>query len=160
MRSARNTACLAAIAIAAAVAVAGCGAGNPTEGLVSNIDKARNARSLTGLQTGLVALGLAQADAAGGTAATVAAALQAKDPTNRYTTGPPTDVGIIQVLGGGGGAVMLVAINSPPGSGREPYYLAAWQDAGTTRYYAGHQAPVYTPSTPAGAGWGANPPSV
>jgi len=158
MRSARNTACLAATAIALAVAVAGCGAGDPAEGLVSNIDKARNARSLIGLQTGLVALGLAQADAAGGTAATVAATLQVKDPTNRYTTAPPTDVGIIQVLGGGGGAVMLVAINSPPGSGREPYYLAAWQEAGATRYYAGHQPPTYTPGTPAGAGWSTTPP--
>jgi hypothetical protein len=151
MRRARKAVCLTAAGLV--LVLAGCGESDPTEGLVSNVDKARNAASLAGLQTGLVTVALVEAAAPGGTAQDIAAGLQAKDPTNRYTTSPPTAAGIIQVLGGGGSPVMLVSINSSPSSGREPYFVAAWQGGGTTMYYAGHQPPAYSPGAPAGAGW-------
>ena len=85
----------------------------------------------------------------------LAAALEAKDPSNRYVTTVPTNTGVVQVVGGGGGPVMLVAM-SDPGSegGRSPPYVGVWQGAGTTRYYAGTAAPAYTTSrrpAPAGA---------
>jgi hypothetical protein len=158
MRSARHTVCLMAAALA--LAAPGCaGSGqDPAEGLVSNVDKARNAASLSALQTGLVTLGLIQAENPGAPVQSLVAALQARDATNRYTTAAPTDAGIIQVLGGGGQPVMLVAISSAPGSGREPYYLAAWQDGGNTRYYVGRQAPPYSAQEPTGAGWSTTPP--
>ena len=132
MRSVRTRACLLAAGLV--LVLPGCaGVGDePAEGLISNVDKARNAASIAGLQTEsrdrrARAGRRSRRDAP----AIVVAALQAKDPTNRYTTAPPTDAGIVQVLGGGGGPVMLVAINSAPSSGREPYYVAAWQGGGT-----------------------------
>ena len=140
-------------------AAAGCGAGDPTEGLISNLDKARAARTLTSLQQGLITAQVASADSAGGGAAGLAAALQQRDPSNRYTTAPPTDVGIVQVEGGGGGPVLLVGITDVPSAGRPPYYLAAWENAGTTMYYIGRQPPAYTPSQPSGAGWSTTPPT-
>jgi hypothetical protein len=140
------------------LALGACGSDDPAEGLLSNIDKARSAKSLSSLQTGLVTLGLVQSEVPGAAPSSVAAALQAKDPTNRYTTAAPTDAGIVQVVGGGGGAVMLVAVNSGPSDSREPVYLAAWQGGGTTMYYAGPQPPAYTSSVPSGAGWSAAPP--
>ena len=114
------------------LALGACGNDDPAEGLLSNIDKARSAKSLSSLQTGLVTLGLVQSEAPGGAPSGVAAALQAKDPTNRYTTAAPTDAGIVQVIGGGGGAVMLVAVNSASSDSREPVYLAACLGGGTT----------------------------
>ena len=140
------------------LALGACGNDDPAEGLLSNIDKARSAKSLSSLQTGLVTLGLVQSEAPGASPQSVTAALQAKDPTNRYTTAVPTDAGIVQVVGGGGGPVMLVAVNSGPSDSRDPLYLAAWQGSGTTMYYAGAQPPAYASSVPAGAGWSATPP--
>ena len=156
MRIARRAACIAAAGLV--LALGACGNDKPAEGLLSNIDKARNAKSLASLQTGLVTLGLVQADSPGGSAQNVAAALQAKDPTNRYTTAAPTDAGIVQVVGGGGAPVMLVSVNSAPSDSRDPLYVAAWQGAGTTMYYAGAPAPAYTSSAPSGPGWSATPP--
>lgn len=156
MRCARRATCIAAAGLV--LALGACGNDEPAEGLLSNIDKARNAKSLSSLQTGLVTLGLVQADSAAGSAQSVAASLQSKDPTNRYTTGAPTDAGIVQVVGGSGGPVMLVSVNSAATDSREPYYLAAWQGAGTTMYYGGPQPPAYTPSAPSGAGWSTTPP--
>ncbi len=83
----------------------------------------------------------------------MAAALQAKDPTNRYTTAMPTDTGIVQVVGGSGGPVMLVSMSASPSAGRAPNYVAGWQGGGTTMYYVGREPPAYSPSAPAGAGW-------
>jgi hypothetical protein len=151
----RRAACLLVAGLV--LALPACG-NDPAEGLLSNVDKARNARSLSSIQTGLVTLGLVQTEAPGGSAQSIAGALQAKDPTNRYTTAPPSDIGIVQVAGGSGGPVMLVAINSPPSAGRDPYYVAAWQGQGTTMYYAGLQPPVFAQSAPAGNGWSATPP--
>src|SRR5215210_1705192 len=112
----RRAACLLVAGLV--LALPACGNDDPAEGLLSNVDKARNARSLSSIQTGLVSLGLVQTEAPGGSAQTIAAALQAKDPTNRYTTAPPSDIGAVQVAGGSGGPVMLVSINSPPGEPR------------------------------------------
>jgi hypothetical protein len=158
MRSVRTRACLLAAGLA--LVLPGCaGVGDkPAEGLISNVDKAHNAASIAGLQTSLVTVALVQAAAPGGSAGNLVAALQAKDPTNRYTTTSPTAAGTVQVLGGGGGPVMLVAINSAPGAGREPYFVAAWQGGGSTMYYVGHQPPAYSASPPAGPGWSASLP--
>ncbi len=152
----RRIACLAAAGLV--LALAGCGDSRPAEGLISNVDKARNAASIAGLQTSLVSAALVQADAPGGSADDLVAALQAKDPTNRYTTATPTAAGIVQVVGGGGGPVMLVSINSDPSSGRAPYYVAAWQGGGSTMYYVAHESPAYATEAPAGPGWSATLP--
>ena len=152
---------IAAMTLAAfAPVLPGCGNSDPAEGLVSNIDKARNARTLTSLQQALISVNLVQSETGGAGPAALAAALQERDPSNRYTTGPPTDVGVVQVLGGGGGAVMLVGINSPPSSPRKPYYLALWENGGATLYYVGEQPPQFTAQQPAGPGWGNTPPQA
>ena len=79
----------------------------------------------------------------------LAAALQAKDPTNRYTTAAPTDAGIVQVLGGGGGPVMLVSISASRVGGREPVVRrGAGRERAATMYYVGHEPPAYTAERP------------
>jgi hypothetical protein len=156
MRSARGLACLSAAGLV--LALAGCGNDDPAEGLISNVDKARTAASIAGLQTGLVTGAVVQADNPAATADSLAAALQAKDPSNRYTTATPTEAGIVQVVGGGGGPLMLVSINSDPSSGRELYYVAAWQGEGRTMFYVGRQPPTYAATAPAGPGWSATLP--
>jgi hypothetical protein len=147
------------VAVLAAV-LSACGAGNPSEGLISNLDKARSARTLTSLQQGLITVQSAASEGGASSAAALAAALQQRDPSNRYTTAPPTDVGIVQVLGSGGGPVMLVGINSAPGSPRPPYYLAVWESAGSTMFYMAQQPPQFTATAPATAGWSSSPPVV
>ena len=151
LRRLRTVGCLGAAGFV--LVLSGCAQEDPAEGVVSNVDKARNAASLSALQTGLVTVALIQADSAAGTAQDMAAALQAKDPASRYTTATPTAAGIVQVAGGGGGPVMLVTINSSPSNGREPYYVAAWQGEGSTMYYASRKPPAYSASAPADAGW-------
>ena len=151
MRGFRTLACLAVAGLA--LASAGCGGSDAPEGLVSNVDKARNAASVAALQTGLATVALVEADSPGATAESLVPALQAKDPTNRYTTAPPTAPGIVQVLGGGGGPVMLVSLNSGPDAGRQPFYVAVWQGAGSSMYYVGQDPPAYAAETPAGPGW-------
>jgi hypothetical protein len=146
--------------VAAAAALTACGAGDPSEGLISNVDKARSARTLASLQQGLITVQTAGAEGGAASAAGLAAALQQRDPSNRYTTAPPTDVGIVQVVGGGGSPVMLLGISAPPGSSRPPDYLAVWQSGGSTMFYVGRQPPQYTASAPSGAGWSASPPAL
>jgi hypothetical protein len=153
-----GTLCALGLVLAFAGGAAGCGGTDPAEGLISNVDKARTARTLTSLQQGLITAQVVSAESAGGSAPALAAALQQHDPSNRYTTAPPTDVGIVQVEGGGGGPVMLVGISAPPSAPRPPYYLAAWESGGTTLYYLGRQPPAYSPSPPSGAGWSTSPP--
>jgi hypothetical protein len=145
---------------ALACSLSACGDSDPTEGLVSNVDKARGARTLVSLQQGLIAAQTVAAEGGGGGAAQLAAVLQQRDPSNRYTTAPPTDVGIVQVVGGGGGPVMLIGISGPPSSARPPDYLAVWASAGTTRFYSGQQPPGYSAAAPAGPGWGDSPPQA
>src|SRR5262245_8274734 len=96
--------------------LSGCGGDSkPAEGIISSVDKARAAQALSSLQQGLITIQTTAAEGGGAppTAADLAAALQQRDPNDRYTTAPPTDVGIVQVLGGGGGPVMLVGISGP-----------------------------------------------
>ena len=155
MWRARYISCL--IAVALVTATAGCGAEGGT-GFGDSVDKARAAKTLSSLQTGLVTLNIVQADSGGAAVQDVAAALQAKDPTNRYTTAPPTTAGVVQVLGGRGGPVMLVAMSDPGAEGRAPQYVGVWQGSGTTMYYAGTAAPAFTTQAPAGPGWGSTLP--
>jgi hypothetical protein len=156
MRGLRHITCLLAVSIAAALA--GCAGQDPAQGLADGVDKARAAQALTSLQTGLMTLSLLQADSGGAAGSDVVAALQSKDPTNRYTTAPPTQTGVVQVVGGGGGPVMLLALSDPPSEGRGAQYVAAWQGAGVTKYYAGTAPPAFTTNPPAGAGWGSTLP--
>jgi len=155
----RHTICLVAVALA--VAAAGCGGagGDPAAGLANHVDKARAAATLASLQTGLVTLSTVQAEAAaGGGSSDMVAALQSKDPTNRYTSAPPAGTGTVQVVGGGGGPVMLVAISDAAANGKPAQYVAIWQASGTTMYYAGTAPPAYSADPPQAAGWGSTIP--
>lgn len=156
MRGVRHITCLLAVAVAAAAG--GCTGEDPAQGLADGVDKARAARTLSSLQTALVTLSLVQVDSGGAAVQDLAAALQSKDPTNRYTTAAPTATGVVQVLGGGGGAVMLVAISDPGSEGRPAQYVGVWQGSGATMYYAGTAPPAYTAAAPAGPGWGSTLP--
>jgi hypothetical protein len=156
MRRARHITCMAALVVAAAAG--GCATQDPAEGLADSVDKARAAKTISSLQTALVTLGIVQADSGGAAPADVAAALQAKDPTNRYVTTAPTNTGVVQVVGGSGGPLMLVAMSDPGSEGRPSQYVGVWQGAGSTRYYAGTAPPTYTTSPPAGPGWGSTLP--
>jgi len=148
---------LALLALGASLGA--CGGGNPAGGLLGNIDKARSARTLSSLEQGLIAVQTANADSGAG-ATSLAAALQQRDASNRYTTAPPTDVGIVQVVGGGGGPVMLVGVNGPPSSAKPPAYLALWESGGSTLFYLGQQPPQYTTTAPSGPGWSSSPPQA
>jgi hypothetical protein len=156
MRGVRHITCLLAVAVAAAAG--GCAGEDPAQGLADDVDKARAAKTLSSLQTALVTFSLVQADSGGADVQDLATALQSKDPTNRYTTAAPTATGIVQVLGGGGGPVMLVAISDLGSEERPAQYVAVWQGSGTTMYYAGAGRPAYTVDPPAGAGWGSTLP--
>jgi hypothetical protein len=156
MRGVRHITCLLAVAVAAAAG--GCAAEDPAQGLADGVDKAHAAKTLTSLQTALVTLSLVQVDSGGAAVQDLAAALQAKDPTNRYTTAAPTTTGVVQVLGGGGDPVMLVAISDAGSEARPAQYVAVWQGSGATMYYAATTPPAYTSAAPAGAGWGSTLP--
>jgi hypothetical protein len=156
MRGVRHITCLLAVAVAAAAG--GCAGEDPAQGLADGVDRARAAKTLTSLQTALVTLSLVQVDSAGAAVQDLAAALQSKDPTNRYTTAAPAATGVVQVLGGGGGSVMLVAISDAGSEERPAQYVGVWQGSGATMYYAGTTAPAYTTSPPAGPGWGSTLP--
>jgi hypothetical protein len=152
MRGVRHITCLLAVAVAAAAG--GCAGEDPAQGLADGVDKARAAKTLSSLQTALVSLSLVQVDSGGAAVQDLAAALQSKDPTSRYTTAAPTTTGVVQVLGGGGGGpVMLVAMSDPGSQERPAQYVSVWQGSGTTMYYAGTTPPAYTAAAPAGPGW-------
>ena len=156
MRGVRHITCLLAFAVAAAAG--GCAGEDPAQGLADGVDKARAAKTLSSLQTALVTLSVVQVDSGGAAVQDLAAALQAKDPSNRYTTAAPATTGVVQVLGGGGGPVMLVAMSDPGSEERLAQYVGVWQGSGTTMYYAGTTAPAYTAGAPAGPGWGSTLP--
>ena len=156
MRCGRRITCLVAVALA--TAASGCAAQDHTEGLAEGVDKARAAQTISSLQTALVTVALVQAESAGAAPADLAAALQAKDPSNRYVTTVPPNTGVVQVVGGGGGPLLLVAMSDPGSDGRPAQYVGVWQAAGTTRYYAGTAPPTYTTSPPTGPGWGSTLP--
>jgi hypothetical protein len=158
MRAARILACAA---LASLAVLPGCGSTDPAEGLVSNVDKAKAIKTLTSLQQALITVNLVSAESGGGSGGgALATALQQRDPSNRYVTGPPTDAGIVQVLGGGGSPVMLVGISAPPSAPRPPHYLAVWSSGGATMFYLGEQPPQYSPQAPSGAGWSSSPPQM
>jgi hypothetical protein len=154
MSRARSISCLLAVAGATALGACGTEAG---QGFGNSVEKAHAAEALSALQTGLVTLSMLQTES-GGAVQDVAAALQAKDPTSRYTTQLPTAPGVVQVVGGNGEAVMLVTIVNPPSRQQAPGYVAAWQKVGATRYYAGTAPPTYTAEPPTGPGWGSTLP--
>jgi hypothetical protein len=156
MRGVRHITCLLAVAVAAAAG--GCAGEDPAQGLADGVDKARAAKTLSSLQTALVTLSVVQVESGGASVQDLAAALQAKDPTNRYTTAVPTTTGVVQVLGGGGGPVMLVAMSDPGSQERPAQFVGVWQGSGTTMYYAATTPPAYTTAAPAGPGWAATPP--
>jgi hypothetical protein len=155
MSRARSISCL--LAVAGATALGACGTETGAS-FGDSVDKAQAAKALTALQAGLVTLSFLQADSNGAAMQDVAGALQAKDPTNRYTTDPPTAPGTVQVLGGQGQAVMLVTIVNRPSREQPAGYVAAWQKVGTTRYYAGAAPPAYSAEPPSGPSWGSTLP--
>jgi hypothetical protein len=156
-----KTACAVVALVVAGSTLAACGGGgSPADGLLGNIDKARSARTLSTLEQGLIAVQTVNVDSGAADANSLAAALQQRDASNRYTTAPPTDVGVIQVIGGGGGPVMLVGISAPPSSAKPPAYLALWESGGSTLFYLGQQPPAYSSSPPSGAGWSSTPPQA
>jgi hypothetical protein len=156
MRRGRHIPCLVAVALA--TAAGGCAAQDHAESLADGVDKARAAQTISSLQTALVTVSLVQAESAGAAPADLAAALQAKDPSNRYVTTVPTNTGVVQVVGDGGGPLLLVAMSDPGSEGRQSQYVGVWQAAGTTRYFAGTAPPTYTTIPPAGPGWGSTLP--
>jgi hypothetical protein len=159
MPARRHIIYLLAAALATVAPACGGAGGDPAAGLAKSVDKARAAKTLTSLQTGLVTLNVVQAEsAATGGSTDMVVALQSKDPTNRYTTAPPADTGTVQVVGGGGAPVMLVAISDPAANGQPAQYVAVWQGSGTTMYYAGTSPPAYTADPPQAAGWGSTIP--
>jgi len=135
-----------------------CGVSNPTTGITSRVGQARNAQAVTSLQAALIAASTAASDGSGDQGAQLAADLQSRDPTNSYTAELPNEPGRIQVIGGGGGPLMLVSFAE--GDNGQPGYVAAWQSGGTTRWYAGAQPPAYAAAVPAGAGWAASAPTA
>jgi hypothetical protein len=149
--------------VAAALAIgtlttSGCSAGNPTEGYTKGVDQARSASALSSLRQALVTVNFVRAEAGGVAPADLAGELQARDPSNRYTTALPTEPGIVQVVGGGSDAVMLVAATATSNAAAPPKYVAAWQGESTILYYLGLQPPAYSSSAPSTAGWSSTPP--
>ena len=149
---------LAALLCAAALAASACGVGNPTEGITSREGQARNAQAVSSLQQALITAGTVGVDGGASGGGSLAAELQSRDPNNAYGSQPPTGPGAIQVLGGEGSPLLLVAYSA--GDGGAPGYVAAWQGGGTTRWYAGSVPPAYSSSEPAGTGWSANAPTA
>jgi hypothetical protein len=142
----------------AALLLSSCGVDNPTEGITSRVGQARNAQAVSSLQQALVTASVAASDGAAAQGAQLAAELQSRDSTNSYTAELPTEPNRIQVVGGGGGALLLVSYSE--GENGEPGYVAAWQSGTTTRWYAGAQPPAYVTAAPAGAGWSASAPTA
>jgi hypothetical protein len=140
----------------AVLALAGCGSsGKTVDPLLRNVDKANDAQALSSIQQGLATAGLLRSESGGslgGTGEDVAARLQARDPSKRYTTAPSGGPDEIQVVAGGSGPLLLVA-QSPSKA-----FVAAWDDGrGTTMYYRGAGAPIFTTQAPAGTGWSPTP---
>jgi hypothetical protein len=149
---------VAAALATAALGASGCSAGNPTEGFAKGVNKARSASALSSLQQAMVTVNLLRAEAGGVAPQDLAGELQSRDPSNRYTTAVPTEPGVVQVVGGGTGAVMLVAASGTSDGAAPPKYVAVWQGDGTMLYYLGPQPPAYSSSAPATPGWSTTPP--
>jgi len=142
----------------AALLASSCGVGNPTTGITSREGQARNAQAVTSLQQALITASTVATDGSGGQGAQLASELQARDPNNVYSAALPTQPGNIQVIGGGGGPLLLVGYSQ--GDGGRPGYVGAWQSGGTTRWYSGSQPPAYVAAVPSSAGWSASAPTA
>jgi len=140
---------------ASVVLLAGCGGTEKTlDPLLNSVDKAHGAQALSALQQAQVAASLVKTES-GGTFGTnaedLAAKLQAKDPSKRFSTAPSAAPEQIQVLGGGG-AALLVAQGAPD------VYVAIWDDGnGNPMYYMGKQPPPFSAQKPSGVGWSDRP---
>jgi hypothetical protein len=147
---------VSATALALAILLAGCGAADDAvDPLLNSIDKAHAAQALSALQQAQVAATLVKTES-GGTYGSgpedLAAKLQAKDPSKRFSTAPSAAPEQVQVLGGGSAAI-LVAQGAPD------VYVAIWDDGnGSPMYYAGKQPPPFSAQRPAGGGWSSQPP--
>ncbi len=148
----------AVLLCAAALLTPSCGVENPTEGITSRVGQARNAQAVSSLQQALITASVVASDGSAGQGAALAAELQARDTTNSYTAELPTEPSRIQVIGGGGGPLLLVSYAE--GDGGQPGYVAAWQSGATTRWYSGAQPPAYVSAVPAGTGWSASAPTA
>jgi hypothetical protein len=144
-----------ALALAVVALVSGCGGSDDiVDPLLGKVDQARDAQALSSLQQAETAAALVRTESGGtfGTGAEdFAQRLQARDPSKRFTTGPSNGPEQVQVLSGGGVA-MLVA------RGQSGSYVGVWDDGGgSPMYYHGAQAPAFTAQRPAGGGWSAQP---
>jgi hypothetical protein len=144
------------VVLVAGIVVSGCGGSDDTvDPLLRNVDKATDAQALSSLQQGLTTAALIRTEGGGsygGSGEDLVRRLQARDGSKRYSTAPSNGPEEIQVLGGGNGAVMLVA-RSPSKA-----YLAIWDDgSGTTLYYRAAEPPVFTGQAPGGSGWTTTP---
>jgi hypothetical protein len=142
----------------AALLASSCGVEDPTDGITSRVGQARNAQAVSSLQQALITASVVASDGSAGQGAALAAELQARDTTNSYTAELPTEPSRIQVVGGGGGPLLLVSYAE--GDGGQPGYVAAWQSGTTTRWYSGAQPPAYVSAVPAGTGWSASAPTA
>jgi hypothetical protein len=146
---------LLALAVAFAALLSGCGQSDEVvDPLLSKAGQARDARALSSLQQALTFAALVRSESGGSYgsgAEDLAQKLQAKDPSKKFSTAPSGGPEQIQVLGGGG-AAMLVA------SSESKSYLAVWDDgSGTPMYYRGAQPPPFSAQRPSGGGWSDRP---
>jgi hypothetical protein len=143
--------------IAAAALVAGCGSTDKTvDPLLNSVDKAHSAQALSALQQAQVSAALVKTESGGtygGGAEDLAQKLQAKDPSKRFSTAPSSGPEQVQVLGGGGAAILVA-------QGAADVYVAIWDDGnGTPMYYVGKQPPPFSAQRPSGGGWSSQPPT-
>ena len=144
-----------AFALALVTLVSGCGGSDDiVDPLLGKVDEARDAQALSSLQQAQTAAALVRTESGGtfGTGAEdLAQRLQARDPSKRFTTGPSNGPEQIQVLGGGGAALLVAR-------GQSQSYVAVWDDGnGSPMYYHGAQPPEFSAQRPAGGGWTAQP---
>jgi ABC-type Fe3+-hydroxamate transport system substrate-binding protein len=146
---------LVTVLVVSSVVLTGCGsAGKTIDPLLNSVDKAHGAQALSALQQAQVAASLVKTESGGtfgANAEDLAQKLQAKDPSKRFSTAPSMAPEQIQVLGGGGAAV-LVAQGAPD------VYVAIWDDGnGNPMYYMGKQPPPFSAQKPSGVGWSDRP---
>jgi hypothetical protein len=143
------------VVVALASLLSGCGKSDEVvDPLLGDVDKARDVQALSSLQQALTFAALVKTESGGSYgsgAEDLAQRLQAKDPSKKFTTAPSAGPEQIQVLGGGGAAMMVA--QSQPDS-----YLAVWDDGnGTAIYYRGTQPPAFSAQRPSGGGWSEQP---
>ena len=143
------------VVVAFAALLSGCGKSeDAVDPLLDKAGQARDAKAFSSLQQALTVAALVKAESGGSYgsgAEDLAQKLQAKDPSKRFSTAPSGGPEQIQVLGGGG-AAMLVATSESKS------YLGVWDNGnGTPMYYRGAQPPPFSPQRPSGGGWSDRP---